>query len=164
MVTAAQLQAARLSQVADPYPPAAFHFAVRFGSSSAEADAAFQELSGIAAQMELEPVVEGGENRFVHQLPKAMKAQRLVLKRGVAPLNSMLVRWCKETFDNELAKPIRPQLVQVELRDAKGQPLRQWSLENAWPVQWDVQPFGAQKNEVAIEKIELAYAYATRAK
>jgi phage tail-like protein len=146
----------------DLYPPVAFHFAVRFGDGRGGFDAAFQEVSGIAAQMELDSLVEGGENRFVHQLPKAMKAQRLVLKRGVATLESELVRWCRSVFDGGLALKIQPRVVHVELRNAKGQPMRQWSMANAWPVQWDTQPFGAQKNEVAIEKIELAYAYAER--
>ena len=32
--------------------------------------------------MEIETVVEGGENRFVHRLPKPVKHPNLVLKRG----------------------------------------------------------------------------------
>ncbi len=47
-------------------------------------DAAFQEVGGLEAEIEVETVVEGGENRFVHRLPKPVKHPNLSLKRGLA--------------------------------------------------------------------------------
>jgi phage tail-like protein len=52
--------------------------------------------------------------------------------------------------------------VQVSLLDAGGEPLRSWSFENAWPVQWAMDGFRSNKNEVALEKIELLYASSHR--
>ena len=112
--------------------------------------------------METETVVEGGENRFVYQLPKAVKHPRLVLKRGVAPFNSRLVTWCRNVLEGGLSQPLVPKLVHVALLDESGQPLRLWSFENAYPVKWDVEPFNATKNEVALEKVELSYLFSKR--
>lgn len=145
-------------------PPAAFAFSVSIGSSQGGPDAGFQEVSGLSAELETEAVAEGGENRFVHQLPKAMKYPRLTLQRGVAPASSALVAWCKEVLEGALAKPIEPRHVLVSLLDAAGEPLCSWSFVSAYPVRWELQPLGSTRNEVALEKIELAYAYCERKK
>ncbi len=144
------------------YPPAAFRFSVRLLNCRNALDSAFQEVSGIGAQMETITVVEGGENRFVHQLPKSMKAQRAVLKRGIAPADSGLADWCRSVLQGGLGKRIETAAVLVDLLDENQQPLRSWTLVDAWPAQWDVEPFSAQRNELAIEKIELCYALAIR--
>lgn len=144
------------------YPPVAFHFAVSFGIPGRDADCAFREVSGIAAEMDTETVVEGGENRFVYQLPKAVKHPRLVLKRGVAPFTSRLVTWCRDVLEGGLSYPVTTKLMRVSLLDEAGQGLRVWSFENAYPVKWEVEPFQSSKNEVAIEKVELAYQFSKR--
>jgi phage tail-like protein len=147
----------------DPiYPPAAFYFKVRFTAFASDADAAFREVGGIAPEMETETVPEGGENRFAHLLPKAMKHPRLVLKRGIARRDSPLVRWCKSVLEGGLSKPIQPQQVLVFLLNEAGQPLRRWDIYNAYPVRWEVETFQSTKNEVALEKIELCYTYSER--
>lgn len=138
-------------------PPVAFHFAVLFGSTTSEQEAQFREVSGIESEMDLESVVEGGENRFVHQLPKAVKHPRLVLKRGISANGSRLVTWCKKTLERGLAQRIETQVVQVQLLGATSQPLRAWAFDNAYPVKWSFDSLEAKKNEVAIETIELVY-------
>ncbi len=142
------------------YPPPAFHFRVVFAGS--QQDTSFQEVSGIGARMEMEPYQEGGENRFTHQLPKGAVHDNLVLKRGIADADSPLVSWCKEVLEGGLAAPITTRTVVVNLLNESHEPLRSWSVERAYPVKWEVQPFHSTKNEVAIETIELSYAYANR--
>ena len=139
------------------YPPTAFYFTVGFGNVSGDADCSFREVSGISSEMEIETVVEGGENRYVYQLPKAMKHQRLVLKRGVAPFKSRLVTWCRDVLERGLVWPVTTKLMHVGLLGADGQPLRVWSFERAFPVKWEVEPFQSTKNDVALEKVELSY-------
>ncbi len=143
-------------------PPAAFYFTVTFGTQPKDADSSFRELSGIAPEMETESVPEGGENRYVLALPKAVKHPKLVLKRGIAPVTSRLLMWCQAALEGGLNRPIFPKLVHVFLLDANGTPLRAWSLANAFPVKLEVEAFNATKNEVAVEKIELSYAYSKR--
>lgn len=144
------------------YPPVAFHFSVGFGIPLPDADCSFSEVSGISAEMDTETVVEGGENRFVYQLPKGIKHPHLVLKRGVGPITSRLVTWCRNVFEGGLAQPVQPKLMLVGLLDGAGLPLRVWSFANAWPVKWEVDAFSSTKNEVAIEKVELSYLYSKR--
>lgn len=144
------------------YPPPAFSFAVSFGNGSAIDDAAFSEVAGIASEFETESVVEGGENRFVHQLPKQIRHGPLELKRGVARIDSPLAQWCKETLEGEFTRMISLQVVMVKLMGTNGQVLRSWQFNDAYPVKWSVGPFGSSRNEVAIETVSLAYSYSQR--
>jgi phage tail-like protein len=143
-------------------PPVAFHFTVSFGTRPPGVDGSFQEISGISPEMEIETVTEGGENRFVHQLPKGVKAGKLTLKRGVAPMDSPLITWCLSVLEGGLVRAITPKLLHVFLLGADGSPLRVWSVANAWPVRWQVEAFNSTKNELALEQVELAYAYVKR--
>lgn len=144
------------------YPPPAFYFAVSIGNGSKIDDTAFSEVSGIGTEIETEAVVEGGENRFVHQLPKQVKHGQLELKRGITRMSSPLAMWCKKTLEGEFVTMIELQMIIVKLTGANGQVLRVWQFNDAYPVKWSVDPFGSTKNEVAVEKISLAYSYSQR--
>ena len=113
-------------------------------------------------EIETEDVVEGGENRFVHRLPKAVKHPKLVLKRGIAPVDSPLVKWCKSVLEGGLSAAIETKELHVRLLNENKDPLRAWSFVNAYPIKWEIESFNSTKNEVAIEMIELSYDYSTR--
>jgi phage tail-like protein len=147
---------------AEDYPLPAFCFSVVFTGLPPGSDTSFQEVKGIGAELDLEEVVEGGENRFVHRLPKAAKHPQLELKRGIAPANSPLVKWCQGVLEGGLNAPVRPQLLNVYLLDAEGDTVRAWEFANAWPVKWDVEDFKSTKNDVAIETIVLSYTWSNR--
>ncbi|MEO1422624.1 MAG: phage tail protein [Pseudomonadota bacterium] len=144
--------------------PVAFHFTVSLSGSSSAVDGAFQEVSGLEAEIQVEEVVEGGENRFVHRLPKPVKHSNLRLKRGLATESSELVKWCKSTIENDFSQPIKPQSVVISLCDEEGDPSATWSITNAYPVKWEVGGFDAMKNEIAVETIELAFNTLKRTK
>ena len=146
----------------DVYPPAAFYFRVSFGAGWGGADTSFQDVGGIGPEMETEAYREGGENRFVHALPKGVKHPKLTLKRGLASYDSQLVQWCRSTLEGGFAEVLTPRLILLYLLDADGKPLRGWSFENAFPTHWTVDEFSASKNALAIEKIELNYAVSAR--
>jgi phage tail-like protein len=144
------------------YPPPAFYFTVSIGNGETIPDTAFSEVAGIGTEIETEALVEGGENRFVHQLPRQVKHGQLELKRGIAGKTSPLVQWCKTTLEGAFATPIALQTVIVKLTGAGGEVLRAWQFNDAYPVKWSVDPFSSTKNEVAVEKISLAYTYSQR--
>ena len=73
--------------------PGTFSFSINVTGANADEAAQFQEVSGLEAEIEVETVIEGGENHFVHKLPKSAKHPNLVLKRGIAPKKSMLTTW-----------------------------------------------------------------------
>lgn len=143
-------------------PPAAFSFSVIFGRE--DQDASFQEVSGISNEMKTEDVIEGGENSFVHKLPTGVKGNNLELKRGIAPLTSTLVTWCKSVLEGGFLDPIQPKSVLVHLLDENQDPVRSWEFINAYPIKWDVESFNSTKNECAIEKIVLSYTTLKRIK
>jgi phage tail-like protein len=144
------------------YPLPAFSFSVSIGSGSEIPDTAFSEVSGISTEIETEAIVEGGENRFVHQLPKQVKHGQLVLKRGIAQKESPLTRWCVRALEGQFVRAIELKMVIVSLVDASGGVLRAWQFNHAYPVKWTVDPFSSTKNEIAVEQISLAYSYSQR--
>ena len=148
--------------ITSDYPPSAFYFQVMLGATLGTTDTSFQEVSGIGAEMETEPVSEGGENRYQLVLPKGIKHPNLELKRGIAAIDSPLVVWCKSVFELDFTAPITTQPVAVYLMNEDQEPIRAWTFADAFPVKWDVEPFNSTKNEVAIEKIVLSYTYSNR--
>ena len=145
-------------------PPVAFYFTVSIDADTTplRIDGTFQEVSGITTDLETEALAEGGENRFVHALPKGVKHGNLSLKRGIALVTSPLVNWTKQTLEGDFSVPIQPLTVTISLMGGEGNPLRAWSFVNAWPVKWEVAAFEAAKGEIAIEKLELAYSSVLR--
>ncbi len=141
----------------DGYQPSAFYFKVLFSATMGQTDTSFKEVSGIGSEMAIEEVEEGGLNSYLHKLPKTIKHPNLILKRGIAKINSPLVLWCKSVLELDYSVPITPLPVMVQLMNETKLPIRSWTFTNAFPVKWEVDSFESQKNEVAIESIELAY-------
>jgi len=133
-------------------PPVAFHFSVRIDNDTL----AFQEVSGLSVEMQTETVPEGGENRLVHELPTSLKCGRVELKRAIAKTGDPLIAWCRDVLESDFSQPIQPKQVFIFLLDMQGQPLRGWTLVQAYPVKWSVDGFSSTKNELAIESITLA--------
>lgn len=136
-----------------PLLPTAFSFHLSLGEDSAS----FQEVSGISARMETESIEEGGENRFVHRLPKTTKQETLRLKRGTVESGGELLMWCKATLEGGLGAPIATKTLTLELLDEQQKPLRTWLVHEAWPVKWEVVGFDSgDKSRVVIETLELS--------
>jgi phage tail-like protein len=145
------------------YPPPAFYFSVALiGSGKRVVDASFQEVSGIEAQFEVERTVEGGENRFAHNLPQRSKFSNLVLKRGFVTSGSFLAQWVSDTLGSNLSAPIVTRDLLVTLLNAKGQPLVTWNFVNAYPLRWDVASLNSMDNKILTETLELSYNYFVR--
>lgn len=150
------------------YPPPGFRFRVTVlgaGALAAEAsgvDASFSEVSGIEARWETEEVAEGGENRFVHRLPRPARYSDLVLKRGVVSRASFFAEWVGQTIGSRLTLPIVTQNLLVTLLDEDAVPLVAWVFVNAWPLRWEVTGLESMRNDVAVESLEFSYAYFER--
>jgi len=139
------------------YPPVGFYFAVSLPGE--DENLGFQEASGLSAEIGVEEIASGGENRFKYRLPTVAKHQNLVLKRGVAPAGSAFVKWCLDTIDGGLTNSIQTKTVIISLLNQSAQPLITWQFHNAWPVKYTISDLHSQKNELVVETIELAYNY-----
>jgi len=143
----------------DFYPPAGFYFQLQFGSSSSRRDNAFQEVSGLTVELEVEEVREGGQNMYKHKLPSVARYSNLVLKRGFVSADSPLADWCSNTLLlANFTKPIQTIDVELDLLNAEGTPLASWIFMEAWPVKWSISEFKSMDNSLAIENLELAYS------
>ena len=144
------------------YPPVGFHFRVEFILDGVQdGDVRFQEVSGLSAELGVEEVVEGGENRFSHRLPTRAKYSNLSLKRGLLT-DSRLISWCIDAIENFVFEPTT---VNVTLLNENHEPVSEsFSFVRAWPVKWAVSDFKAQENSLVVETLELAYNYFSRIK
>lgn len=150
----------------DYTPPVGFYFAVQVLNQNAKpyppADAAFQEVSGISVSLATESINEGGQNQFAHKVPGRATYSDLVLKRGLLVRSSALAAWCDRTFRNDKEQKVEPSIIKVTLLDAnsagKGA-LVSWVFTNAYPIKWDISPFGSQKSEIVVESITFTYSY-----
>ena len=105
------------------YPPPGFYFTVLTPASLlTSVDSSFQEVSGIEADFNVEEVAEGGENRFAHRLPRPARYPNLVLKRGVVTKGSALAEWVGGAIGSNLATPITPQPIVLQLLNRRGRP------------------------------------------
>lgn len=138
--------------------PVAFYFQVTIGNY----EYAFKEVSGLTAEMEIEPIREGGVNNYVHHLPKSMKHNNLVLKRALHPVKQEDVKWIQRILEGNLELLLSTKNILVKLLDSNGLAIYTWSCENAYPVKWEVDNLDAEKNGVLIETMEFAYSQLKR--
>ena len=141
------------------YPPVGFHFKVDFpGIGKGDNDTRFQEVTGLTAELSVEDLAVGGENRFTYRLPVRARYPNLVLKRGMLK-DSGLIKWFKNAIEGFEFKPVD---ISVYLLNEKHEVLTSWEFKQAYPVKWVVSDFKALENSLVIETIELAYQYFTR--
>lgn len=136
-----------------------FYFSVQLHGESSGSDAAFQEVSGLSKETGVEEVISGGENRFKYRLPTNTSYPNLVLKRGIALVDSPLIAWCQNTMDGGLGKPIKTNNILLRLLDSAGQATMSWNFVNAYPLKWAMGDLKSQESTMLIETIELAYHY-----
>jgi len=137
---------------------AAFHFRVEFlGLDGMDIDTRFQSVSGLAVSIETDSIVEGGENRFKHLLPKGTTYTDLVLKRGLVN-SSKVIDWCRRTTETLQIEPIN---INVSLLNEAHKPVMIWQIKHAWPKKWSVADFNAESSAIVIQTIEIGYRYFT---
>lgn len=139
-------------------PPVGFHFLVVFELfPQTPQDFRFQEVSGLDVEIEMEPVKEGGQNRFTHQLPVRNRYTDITLKRGLF-IGSGITLWCKNAIEDFLFVPTN---VLISLLSPEHIPLQSWYVVNAVPKKIQVSNFNAQENSVVVESLVLSYNYFT---
>ena len=139
-------------------PPVGFHFLVVFELfPQTPQDFRFQEVSGLDVELEMEPVKEGGQNRFTHQLPVRNRYTDITLKRGLF-IGSGITLWCKNAIENFVFVPTN---VLISLLTPEHLPLQSWYVINAIPKKITVSNFNAQENSVVVESLVLSYNYFT---
>jgi len=114
--------------------------------------AGFSEVSGLEAQTEVEEIREGGENGYIHRLPKGTRYSSIVLRRGLSS-SQELWNW----YDQASRGTIARKSGSIILMKPSGEELCRWNFFGAYPIRWSGPSLNAASSDVAIETIELAH-------
>jgi phage tail-like protein len=119
---------------------------------------AFTEVTGLAVQLEVEEIAEGGNNEATIKVPGRLKWPNLVLKRGITDNNS-LFEWLAECSGDgfETTHKITKRNGSVALLDSQHQEVREWTFHDAMPVRWAGPTFAASATGLAIEELEVSH-------
>lgn len=141
-------------------PPVGFYFLVTFLKPDTPInffDIRFERVSGMSSEIETMEIKEGGENLFTHRLPNRVTYNNLVLERGMitsfSPLNlefNVVMTTMKCTPSNVL-------ILVLNEKQQKLNPIAGWIFKKAYPIKWSISDLDANKSEVIIETMELAY-------
>jgi phage tail-like protein len=121
---------------------------------------AFTEVSGLAVQLDVEELAEGGQNAYTHKLLGRMKWPNLVLKRGVTDTDA-LFEWLMTASGEGLTKEgnqIKPRNGKISVVDAAGKTMRSWTILEAKPVKWTGPRLAASSRDLAIEELEVCHS------
>lgn len=143
------------------YPVTSFNFGLEIGNALV---AAFTELSGFGASMEVQEYKEGGFNRHTHKFPGRTTFSNVTLKWGMTD-NEELWDWYLEVLQGvaSAGKSFRRDvsIVSFDVYKSAGsgpRPVaRRWNLLGAFPVKWTGPSWNSGQSQAAIETLEFAY-------
>jgi phage tail-like protein len=121
---------------------------------------AFTEVSGLAVQIDVEELAEGGQNAYTHRLLGRMKWPNLVLKRGITDTDALFA-WLAECSGEGLTSKgnkVTPRDGKVSVLDAAGKAVRTWHFTGAKPVKWSGPRLAATSRELAVEELEVCHS------
>lgn len=140
---------------ARPDPYLNFNFLVELDGI---ARAAFHEVNGFDATIDVIEHREGGENTTVRKLPGMTKYSNIVLKWGMTD-DEELFQWHRDTVNGKVTR----RNGSIVLLNSRSQEVARWNFVRAWPTKWDGPDLTAEGNDVAIETLELAHEGIERA-
>lgn len=125
-----------------------FRFVVDIDSVRA---GAFTECTLPTIQWDIEKVIEGGQNTYIHQLPKGLKESTITLKRGLG-LGGEIYNW----YQSSLTGTFLRKSVTIHLMDSLRKVMCSWTAAQAFPVKWTGPRLQADSRAIAIETLEIA--------
>lgn len=112
----------------------------------------FSECTGLGMTLETEPVQEGGQNSFVHNLPTRVTWDTLTLKKGMGA-GADLWDWHYGFVEG---KGVRRDGIVTLLNDLRL-PTHIWYFRRGLPVRYLGPSLNAGQSTVAIEQVEIAH-------
>jgi phage tail-like protein len=140
-------------QIKDPY--GSFRFSVEIDGI---VRAAFKEVSGLEATVEVQDYREGGENTTVRKLPGLTKYANIQLKWGMAD-DLDLYDWHQDVIRGDFERKNGS----IVLFNQKGDEVARWNFVRAWPTKWGGPALNAESSDIAIDTLELVHEGLERA-
>lgn len=122
---------------------------------------AFEAVEGVSTEVALKNILQEGENPFKYRLPSLPKTGNIVLKNGQARTDSKLIQWLKTNVNPEANTPTDKSKMALQLKDAKGKLLLEWTLFNAYPDKLNMSPGKSRSREATIADLKLEYSFYT---
>jgi phage tail-like protein len=121
----------------------------------------FQSITGIKATAGESVIVNSGVNNRQYKLPTSTTYPDLVLSRGLAKKTSPLGKWCRAFLIKDRSSfVVERRTVNVMLMDRNRKDiLMSWSFYDCYPKEFEIGAFNADKSELAIETLTLAYSH-----
>ena len=114
----------------------------------------FTEFRLPSLSVDLDPVKEGGQNTYTHQLPVRVNVGTATLKHGISR-DMQLLNWYMQVMNGDFANAYRQ--VTVILADTARIPVVLWNFRDVLPTKWVGPTLKSSSNEVVIEELEFVY-------
>lgn len=112
----------------------------------------FTKCDGLSVEVEVETCAEGGNNRFVHQLPGRVKYSNITLTRPINSDSQKVAQWFAA-----MQTPIQRTGASITAMTLDGQVVATWTLTGVMPVKWTGPQLSTESPQVATETLELAH-------
>jgi phage tail-like protein len=97
---------------------------------------------------------EGGQNTYVHKMPKNVELGTVRLKHGITT-EMALLEWYFLVLQGNVKDAKRH--MDVKLLDQLGKSVMVWSFYDAFPIKWTGPLLKTDATGIAIDEIEIAY-------
>jgi len=138
-----------MAELKDPYDPYSSHrFLVEIDGI---ARGGFSECTGFDSTVEVTEYQEGGDG-IKRQIPARTTYSNIQLKWGMSD-DRDLYDWHMKAVRGEVERKNGS----IVLLNRKGEEVRRWNFERAWPTKWDGPDLNAGSNDLAIETLEIVH-------
>lgn len=112
----------------------------------------FSSCEGLGCEFVLETREEGGNNRFVWQLPTRIKYSNIKLSRPLGADTSKIASWIAG-----VANGYKEVTGTIKAMTTSGTVVAEWKLKRVVPVRWTGPSLTADQGKVLTETLELAH-------
>ncbi|PYF99179.1 conserved hypothetical phage tail region protein [Georgenia satyanarayanai] len=112
----------------------------------------FSSCEGLGCEFVLETREEGGNNRFVWQLPTRIKYSNIKLSRPLGADTSKIAAWIAG-----VANGYQEVTGTIKAMTTAGTLVAQWKLKRVVPVRWTGPSLTSDQGKVLTETLELAH-------
>lgn len=123
-----------------------------------EEEATFQACQGLEAEVDVIFHAEGGRGTSPRAVRGAPKVSKLSFSKGSITGKSgksALLDWLKDVMD--YSKPLKRQMLKIELLNASKETMRSWTVKDAWPCRWSGPVLSLEASDVVVETVVFAH-------
>jgi phage tail-like protein len=131
-----------------------FRFVVITSKAEFTLFSAFTECVLPNLEVKTDPIEEGGQNTYIHKLPKRVEVGTITLKKGLTP-HVAFIDWYMLVVEGKVEDAMQEVIISV--RNPLGLGVATWFLHKAYPIKWRGPSLKAGDSAIAIEELELVH-------